>query len=437
VIPSPVIEGSNSQALAEDNKRSILDLLQVVADNLRLLILAPLAAGLLGLGIALTATPTYTAVTKFMLPQQQQGGAAAMLAGLGALGGLAGTTGILRNPADMYIGLLRSSSLQEALIYRGNLLEHYETRFHEDARKMLDSHVQIVFTKDGLITIIASDIDPQFATQLANSHVEELIKLMNRLALTEAQQRRMFFEKQMADAKDHLVKAEHALAASGVNSSALKSTGAAVSAVAQLKGQIAAQEVNLASMRGYRTESAPEFKQAQTELSAWRAQLRQAEKAQPIAIAASVGESDYITKFRDFKYFENLFESFSKQYEMARIDESREGTLIQVVDAAHFPERSRPKNGLIPLLMMVVTGIATLLFVFVRQALRRAAETPATAEKITRLRYSLRRALGKAALPKAKISDRIDLISSVRRRGQGLTVLMKRALKAIVTQSRS
>jgi capsule polysaccharide export protein KpsE/RkpR len=429
-----VIAGSDPQSISAVGKSSILDLLQVVADNLRLLVLAPLAAGLLGLGMALMAPPTFTAITKFMLPQQQQGGAAAMLAGLGALGGL-GTASILRNPADMYIGLLRSSSLQEALIYRGNLLEHYETRFHEDARKMLDSHVQIVFTKDGLITIIASDTDPQFATQLANSHVEELVKLMNRLALTEAQQRRLFFEKQMADAKDHLVKAEHALAASGVNSSALKSTGAAVSAVAQLKGQIAAQEVKLASMRGYRTESAPDFKQAQTELSAWRAQLRQAEKAQPIAVAASAGESDYITKFRDFKYFENLFETFAKQYEMARIDESREGAIIQVVDQAHLPERSRPKNGLIPLLMMVVTGLAILIFVFVRQAFRRAAKTPATAEKITRLRHSLRRALGKSALPKAKTSDHVGLTSSLRRRSQGLAVLMKRALKAIVTRS--
>ena len=394
IAPVPVIAGSDPQSMPEDDEISLLDLLQVVADNLRLLVLGPLVAGLLALGYSFTITPTFTATTKFMPPGQQQSGAAMMLQSLGALGGLASAAGI-KSPADQYVAFLKSNSVQDALVDRFKLMERYKTKFREDARNALGGNVQIASGKDGLITVDASDKDPMFAAQLANAHVEEFGKLLNRLAVTEAQQRRLFFEKQLANAKDNLVKAEQALAASGVSSSVLKSTGAAVAAVAQLKGQIAAQEIKLASMRGYLTDSAPDFKQAQTELSAWRAQLSRAEKADP-AVGLNGSDSDYIAKLRDFKYFETLFELFSKQYEVARIDESREGAVIQVLDAAQPPDyKSKPKKAQTAMMTTLATGFALLLFIFIRQALRNARQVPETSEKLNRLRQAWRQALGR------------------------------------------
>jgi uncharacterized protein involved in exopolysaccharide biosynthesis len=398
--PESVIASEAKQSmpssLPEDDEISLLDLLQVVADNLRLLVLGPLAAGLLALAYSFTITPTFTATTKFMPPQQQQSGAAAMLAGLGALGGLAAVGGGLRNPADQYVAFVKSRSVQDALVDRFKLLDRYGTKFREDARKALEGNLQIVSGRDGLIVIVASDIDPGFAAELANAHVEELGKLLNRLAVTEAQQRRLFFEMQLATAKDKLVKAEQALKASGVNSSALKaSPGAAVEGMARLKASITAQEIKLSSMRGYLAESAPDFKQAQTELAAMRGQMARAEKEEP-ATGAS-GDSDYIAKFRDFKYHETLFELFAKQYEIARIDESREGVLLQVVDIAQTAERkSKPQKVLIAMLTTLAVGFTLLLFIFVRQALRRADQTPGSAEKLSRLRQTWIRAIGKA-----------------------------------------
>jgi tyrosine-protein kinase Etk/Wzc len=395
--PASVIAGPDPQSMpSDDDEISLLDLLQVVADNLRLLILGPLVAGLLALGYSFTIPPTFTATTKFMPPQQQQSGAAAMLAGLGALGGLAGAAGI-KNPSDQYIAFLKSRSVQDALIDRFKLMERYENKFREDARNAVGGNVQIASGKDGLITIDASDNDPTFAAQLANAHVEELGKLLNRLAVTEAQQRRLFFEMQLASAKDNLVKAEQALKASGINSSALKANpGAAVEGMARLKAGITAQEIKLGAMRGYLTESAPDFKQAQTELAAMRAQMARAEKEEPAATGANGGDSDYIARFRDFKYHETLFELFAKQYEMARIDESRDGAVIQVLDPAQPPERkSKPKKAQIAMVASLAAGIALLLFCFIRQAMRGAAQTPESAEKLSRLRSALSKALGR------------------------------------------
>ena len=377
----------------EDDEISLLDLLQVVADNLRLLVLGPLLAGLLALGFAFTIPPTFTATTKFMPPQQQQSGAAAMLSSLGALGGLAGAASGLKNPADQYVAFLKSRTVQDALIDRFKLTERYEAKFKVDARAALTANAQIASGKDGLITIDVSDQDQQFAAQLANAYVDELGTLLNRLALTEAQQRRVFFEKQLTNAKDNLIKSEQALKSSGVNISALKANpGSAVEGLARLKASITAQEIKLASMRGYLTESAPDFKQAQTEMSALRGQLARAAREEP----ASSGDSDYIAKFRDFKYHETLFELFAKQYEMARIDESREGAVIQVVDAAQPPERkSKPKKALIALMTTLAVGFALLLFIFIRQALRGAVATPESAEKMTRLRGAWKKAIGR------------------------------------------
>ena len=383
----------NIETVEDDDEISLLDLLQVVVDNLRLLVLAPLAAGLLALGISFAIAPIFTASTKFMPPQQQQSAAASMLSSLGALGGLAGAATGIKNPSDQFVAFLKSESIANVLIDRFKLMDRYESKLRIDARTTLDSATKIASGKDGLITIDVDDKDPAFAAQLANAYVEELGHLLSRLAITEAQQRRVFFEKQLTNAKDNLVKAEQALGASGVNSSVLKSTGAAVAAVAQLRAQIAAQEIKLASMRGYLTESAPDFKQAQTELSALRGQLVRAEQSEPATGDAS---SDYIAKFRDFKYYETLFELFSKQYEMARIDESREGAVIQVLDAAQPPERkSKPKKALIVLMTTLAVGFALLLFVFIRQGLRGAAQTPESAEKMARLRQAWAKALGR------------------------------------------
>ena len=153
---------------SETDEISLLDLLQVVVDNLRLLVFGPLLAGLLALGVAYVIPPTFTATAKFLPPQQQQSAAASMLQSLGGLGGLAGAAG-LKNPSDQYVSLLKSRTIQDTLIDRFKLLDRYDEKFRENARKVLDSNVLVSGGKDGLITIEASDKDFVFAAQLANA----------------------------------------------------------------------------------------------------------------------------------------------------------------------------------------------------------------------------------------------------------------------------
>jgi tyrosine-protein kinase Etk/Wzc len=381
---------------ADDNEISLLDLLQTIVDNLRLLVLGPLAVGLTALGISFLIPPTYSAKTQFLPPQHQQSAAASMLASLGSLGGLAGAVGGIKNPADQFLAYLKSVTVQDALIERFQLLERYEAKTKTDARLALKENVRTFSGKDGLISVEVDDKDPKFAAELANAHVEELGKLLGKLATTEAQQRRLFFENQLNLAKEKLIRSEILLKATGVTGSVLKSNPAsAVAAVAGLQAAVTAQEVKLGTMRDYLAESAPDFKLAISELSSLRAQLAKQEKDTPAASGKTITEGDYITKYREFKYHETLFELFTKQLELAKLDEAREGAVIQVLDAAQAPERKvKPKKAMIAISSTIASVIALLLFIFLRQTINKAKESSESANKMAHLKRSLNKALG-------------------------------------------
>jgi uncharacterized protein involved in exopolysaccharide biosynthesis len=321
------------------------------------------------LGASFLFNPSYIATTSIMTPQQSQGGAAAALAQLGALAGMAGMGGAgpgLGGSAGMYIGLLKSRTIADRLIDRFSLMDLPKVETREDARDVLERVSGISAGKDGLITIKVVSKVPRLSAAMANAYVDELSSLTDRLAVTEAQKRRQFLEKELTKVKENMAKAEIALGGAGVSESTLKFNPVSMGqGLAILKAQIMAKELQLSSMRGYLTEHSPSFRMAQQELAALRAQLGKYENTQPTG-----DNAEYINRYREFKYQEALFEQLSKQYELARIDELREG-VIQVVDVAVPPERkSNTHKAIVTLLAMLAAGFVLLLFVFIRRALK-------------------------------------------------------------------
>jgi uncharacterized protein involved in exopolysaccharide biosynthesis len=318
-------------------------------------VLAPLAEhklALLGLPILLAAityaatflvSPRFVATTTLLPPQQQQSGTAAALASLGSLSALAGIGGAGKAPADQYIALMRSVSVSDRLIDKYQLLKEYDVNYKVDARRELAANVRInAGKKDGLITVDVEDTSPQRAADIANDYVEELRRMTSTLAVTEAQQRRAFFERQLLQSREQLTKSQTDLQASGFNAGALKAEPkAAAEGYAKLKAELVSAEVRLQVMRGRFVDNATEVQQQQGALQALRKQLALAE--QP----ANSGQGpDYISKYREFKYHEALFEAYARQFELARVDESREGALVQVVDVAQPPEKKvKPARG--------------------------------------------------------------------------------------------
>jgi uncharacterized protein involved in exopolysaccharide biosynthesis len=336
----------------------------------RLLLGVPLAVGVLTLAGTFAITPTFSARTSFLPPPpQQQTGAVAALASLGGAGGLGGLASGLaqRTPADQYVALAMSVTVADRLLEKYKLLEVYDKDWRQDARKKLWSNTRaMIGRRDGVIVIEVDDDDPQRAADMANSYVDELRALTQRLALTEAQQRRIFFEGHLERTRDALVKAQLDLQSSGFSQDALKAEPkAAAEGYAKLKAEVTMQEARLQTLRRALTEDAPEVRQLGAALGVLRGQLARIEDS-----ATQGASSDYVGKYRAYKYQEVLFEQFARQYELARIDESREG-LLQVVDRAQPPERkSWPPRGLLTLAGVALGFIGTLAWLL---ALRRRA----------------------------------------------------------------
>lgn len=187
----------------DDDEISLLDLGVTIVENLRLLILAPILAGLTALGVSTYAIdPYFAAKTSLLPPGASSGGAAAALASqFGGLASLAGINLPVGAGQAKPMAYLQSESMRNVLIDRFDLIKRYEAKLKEDARKALAAKVKITEDKKtGLISIEVIDKDPAFAAQLANAHVEELQKVLNAQALEDARDRRQFLEKQIEEA---------------------------------------------------------------------------------------------------------------------------------------------------------------------------------------------------------------------------------------------
>lgn len=340
----------------------------------RLIALFTISVGTLALLVTFLVPPWFTGVTVILPPQQQQSAAAAAISQLGALAGLAGGLSSVKSPADQYAALMQSTTVSDRIIDEFNLQVIYDDEYRQDARRRLKKNVQItVGRKDGLITVEVDDRDPARAAAMANAYVEALRQLTKSLAVSEAQQRRLFFEQQLAQTKERLSKAQAALEESGFSQGALKvEPKAAAEGYARLRAQATAVEVRLQTLRRMLAENTPEVLQQEAALNALREQLSRAERQDD-----SRSGSGYVDRYREFKYQEALFDIFAKQFELAKVDESREGALIQVVDVAKPPERKTgPKRALLTLIaalsaLLLAAGYALVTGVTAR---RRALE---------------------------------------------------------------
>ena len=329
----------------------------------------------LALGYAFTVERLYSASTVILPPQQQQSAAAAALAQLGALGSAAGAAMGGKTPDETYVALLQSRAVQDALIQRFQLRARYGKESLEMTREALSRRVDVsVDKKSGLLTIMADDLEPAFAAQLANAHFAELKTLLNRIAVTDAQQRRVFFEQQVQQTQKRLNDAElrfrAAQSASGlVVTQALAETGIKESAA--LSAQIAARETELQVMSRFATAANPDVKRLAAELAALRAQLNKREQGAGSQPAQPTQGNAALQAFRDVKVQEALLETMIRQLELARADEAKEGPLLQQVDVAQPPERAtKPRRRTLVLAGVALSAFLSLSVVFLKRAFR-------------------------------------------------------------------
>lgn len=374
-----------------EDEISLLDLLIVLAKHKRLLVGLPVAFATLALAYGLIAKPVFEAKTTILPPQQQQSSAASMLASLGGLAGAAGASLGIKNPNDLYIAMLQSQVVSNKLIERFKLKDIYEAKTLTDTRKELADNSKIASGKDGLISIAVEDNSPQRAAQIANAYVEELKALSKTLAVTEAGQRRLFFENQLNKTRKDLADAEIALKQTQEKTGVLQLEAqgkATMEALANLRAQIATRQVQLAAMKNFATEQNPDYQRIQAELRGLQQQLTELTKGgneDDVLVARAKAPEvaiEYLRKVRNLKYQETLFELMAKQFEMAKLDEARDGASIQVLDVATTPEKkSKPKRAMLILIAGMGGFFLACISAFVLEAVRKSQANQESRER--------------------------------------------------------
>lgn len=392
-LPSPPEEGID-----------LLGLLLVVAREKGTVMRATAAAALLGASVALLLPGVYTARAVILPPHEDYSGlnsrAMGALAELSVSSGFGAALG-LNSPSDIYIGMLKSRSVADVLIQRFALKERYGADTLVAAREALAKQVSIGSDAEGLISVVFEDEEAGRAAAVANAYVEELEKLTRHIAISEAGQRRLFVEGQIRQSREKLAQAEEALKQTQERTGVIDvdSQGKAViEAVAALRAQAAAKEVQIAGMQAFATAANPDLVRARQELAGLRSQIGVMEHGEGDGDAMMVAAGrmpeaglEYLRRLREVKYQQAVYEMLVKQYEVARVDEARNSVVIQVVDPAVAPdEESGPRRTLIVLLVTVFALILSVMWVLVRGSLSRARQGLAQDDRWGELRSLLR-----------------------------------------------
>ncbi|HWE84008.1 MAG TPA: GNVR domain-containing protein [Terracidiphilus sp.] len=388
---------------SKDNEVSVLDVLMVFAQRKRAILWITAVFAIGSVIISLLLPRRYTATVTLLPPQQNSSMASALAAQLGNLSGMAALTGgsLGKNPNDMYVGMLRGRTVEDGMVTHFGLMQEYHAHFLSEARKKFEHYASVDgAAKDGMLHIAVVDPDPKRAAELANGYVQEFRDLSEHLAITEASQRRTFFERQLEQEKDKLADAEEALKKTEQQTGLIQldsQAKALIETAASLRAQITAKQVQIESMETYATNQNSQVVQAEQELESLRAQLAklggsEAGEESLIVPKGRVPEAglEYVRKLRDVKYHETVFDILARQFEIAKLDEAKEGSVIQVVDAAVPPDKpSFPRKTVI---VLGATGVGFIVAIFIallQAGYERMTQNPETAVKIGMLRRAL------------------------------------------------
>jgi len=398
-------QSAEGAARGQPGEAQVLDLLIILSRRKHIILRTTLGVAVLAFGFSLCLPNRYTATASILPPQQVPSLAAAMAGQLGALGPMAALAQKdlgLKNPNDIYVGMLRSRTAEDALIGRFDLLRVYRVKRMSDARRKLENNSSIVLGKEGFVTISVEDKDRNRAPQIANAYVEQLRQLTQDLAVTEAGQRRIFFERQLQLARNNLADAEQALKQTEQSTGVIQLDGQAkaiIESVVRLRALMAAKEVELHAMRLFSTEENPDVMLGEHKLSGLRTQLALLEKQSggpgDVQVpAGNVPEAglQYVRKLRDLKYSEAIFDMLAKQSEAARLDEARTAAVIQVLDPAIVPDRkSSPQRTLIVVIVTMLGFFGSVGYVLSTEVLRRLHSDPAAHGRLAMLKAAVRR----------------------------------------------
>lgn len=386
---------------------SILEILQVIARRKAVIFRICATVAILSILISLALRNVYTATARVVPPQKDSSaGLSALLSQTGGLAALASGMGISASgTTELYMGILKSRSVADAVINKLDLQKEYKTRTIDDTRKKLKRYVKFKAGKDGIIVIDADNRDPKRAALLANTFVEELGRRSVQLNLSKAGTERIFLEKRLEVVRQELRAAENDMKAFQEKYKTIKADSqatAAIEGIARIKAELVSREVQLATLRNSMTDESVEVKTLQAAINRLKSQLASMTGSGGMDVIPSMGNVpslgvEYVRKLRELKIQEAIFEHLTKQYELAKINEAKDSSTLQILDDAVAPlKKSKPRRLLIFIFATVTAFIVSIFVVLIQEYL--AKLSPEDAEIVQDIRNSFSRTRGNTKL---------------------------------------
>ncbi|WP_224957513.1 GumC family protein [Geomonas subterranea] len=367
----------------EDGEIKILDLLRVAVKRKMFIVKICTVSAVAAVCYSLALPSIYSATARVLPPQKEGGGGISAL--LGQAGGLAGlAAGGLGGGSDLYLGILRSRSVADAIIRAPGLADGYKGMTMETARQQLAASVKFQSGKDGIITITADDKEPKRAAQLANCFVEELGKTTVRLNLSKAGTERAFLEKRLVVVNRDLKAAEENLRSYSQSNKVVQMEAqakASIEGIAKLRAELASKEVQLAVLSSKQTEQSPEVKAVQSSIRGLKSHIGaltgnggDGEAIPAVGKVPGVG-LEYARRMRDLKVQEAIFEQLTKQYEVAKLNEAKDASSLQILDEAVVPtQKSRPARTRMVVMITAIGFFSSIMLAFLLEYLEHLPE---------------------------------------------------------------
>ncbi len=369
----PVAPGLEEPPQANDNSVAYLRLLW---EHRRLLARVALYGLLTGTLVAFLIPARYDSTTRLMPPDNQStsglAAAAAAMSGVGAgLGGVASDLLGLKSTSDIFVGILSSRTVQDELIQQFDLKKLYWDRRMEDTRRDLAQHTGIsVDRKSQIISITVTDHDPKRAAAMAQAYVEELNRLVAELSTSSARRERMFLEERLKAVNQDLEVAEKEFSQFSSKNTAIdiKEQGKAmVEAAATLQGQYIAAQSELEGLKQTYTDNNVRVRSVRARIAELKRQLEKLGGKGEQASDPSGQQADYLYPsirklpllgvtyadlYRRTRVQEAVFETLTKEYELAKVQEAKEIPTVKVLDSPNIPD----KKSFPPRLLIIFMG---------------------------------------------------------------------------------
>lgn len=384
-VPEPDLPITpNAEESSQGNKPSVI-YLRLLWEHRRSLTRAVIYGLVASTLIAFLIPVRYESTARLMPPDSSQPGglamaAAALSGGAGGLGGVASEMLGIKNTSDIFVGILSSRTVQDKLIQQFDLKKLYGARGMEDARKGLAGRTGIsVDRKSQIIAITVTDHDPKRAAAIGQAYVEELNRLVAELSTSSARRERIFLEERLRAVNQDLEAAEKDFSQFSSKNTAIdiKEQGKAmVEAAATLQGQYIAAQSELEGLKQIYTDNNVRVRSVQARINELKRQLekiggkgendsapvgQQTDSLYPSIRKLPLLGVEFADLYRRTRVQEAVFESLTKEYELAKVQEVKEIPAVKVLDSPNIPDKKSYPPRLVIMLLgtTLVFGLAT------------------------------------------------------------------------------